>query len=107
MVERGWVDEVRQLLREGLDPMCPAFQAIGYRQMVDHLRGGTSLASAVEDTVRETRRFAKRQLTWFRKEEDIAWLEAAEMQWLASQALEKCGFSNNSIECSGLGRAHG
>lgn len=76
MVAAGWVGEVEALLKAGSDPGWPAFQAIGYRQLAQHLRGQTSLDHAIEETVRATRRFAKRQLTWFRKEPNVAWVDA-------------------------------
>jgi tRNA dimethylallyltransferase len=76
MVAAGWVGEVEALLKAGLDPGLPAFQAIGYRQLAQHLRGEIGLDQAVEETIRATRRFAKRQLTWFRKEPDVAWFDA-------------------------------
>jgi tRNA dimethylallyltransferase len=76
MVELGWVEEVAALLRRGLDPSLPAFQAIGYRQMVRHVLGEWTLETAVAETVRATRRFAKRQLTWFRKDRNVTWCEA-------------------------------
>ncbi len=76
MFEAGWVDEVRGLLAEGCLPTFPAFQAIGYRQVVRHLRGEWTREQALEDVSRETRRFAKRQLTWLRQESDVDWFEA-------------------------------
>lgn len=76
MLQHGWVGEVARLLAEGLDPAAPAFQAIGYREIARHLAGEWSLDRAAEETVRATRRYAKRQLTWFRKERDIMWLDA-------------------------------
>jgi tRNA dimethylallyltransferase len=76
MVERGWVEEVAGLLEQGVPAEAPGFQAIGYRQLVGHLRGESSLAAAVSDIVASTRRYAKRQETWFRKEEGVRWLEA-------------------------------
>jgi tRNA dimethylallyltransferase len=80
MLEAGWVEEVAGLLRRGLSPDLPAFQAIGYRQLVRHLEGGGSLQQAVAETVRETRRFAKRQETWFRKEPDVTWFSGQELE---------------------------
>lgn len=80
MIQRGWVDEVAGLLAQGLDPAAPAFQAIGYREIARHLAGEWSLDRAVEETVRATRRYAKRQLTWFRKERDIIWLDARDAE---------------------------
>lgn len=78
MVLSGWVEEVRALLGRGLDPELPAFQAIGYRQLAAHVRGERTLEDAVEATVRESRRYAKRQLTWFRREPDTCWIAAGE-----------------------------
>jgi len=76
MVERGWLDEVIALLDQGAKPSFPAFQAIGYRQLVRHVEGKWSLEAALEDTIRATRRYAKRQMTWFRKEMGIRWVPA-------------------------------
>jgi tRNA dimethylallyltransferase len=79
MVERGWVAEVEDLLRQGICPSAPAFRAIGYRQLVQHIRGECGLYEAIEDTVRATRRYAKRQMTWFRKEAEIRWLSVLDI----------------------------
>jgi tRNA dimethylallyltransferase len=86
MVEAGWVDEVEDLLAGGCPPTAPAFQAIGYRQVVRHIRGEWTLDQALEDTARETRRFAKRQMTWFRRQRDIVWIEAASLAQAIPQA---------------------
>ena len=88
MVARGWVGEVEALLEAGLDPSSPAFQAIGYRQLVRHLRGEIDLDRAVEETVRATRRFAKRQATWFRREPDVVWFEADDPDAAVSRVLD-------------------
>jgi tRNA dimethylallyltransferase len=80
MMEAGWREEVADLLRLGLSPDLPAFQAIGYRQLVRYLRGEGSLEQAVAEIVKETRRFAKRQETWFRKEPDVTWFSAQELE---------------------------
>ncbi len=78
MFEAGWAREVEELLAGGCLPSDPAFQAIGYRQVVRHLQGIWSREQALEDIKKETRRFAKRQLTWFRAQADIDWIEALE-----------------------------
>lgn len=90
MVERGWVEEVRHLLSRGLSPAAPAFQAIGYRQLARHAVGDWSLERAQEETVGATRRFAKRQQTWFRKEPDILWLDAREVEREPATVIELC-----------------
>lgn len=86
MIEAGWVGEVEQLLNRGWSPRDPAFQAIGYRELAAHLAGEVSLEEATEETIRATRRFAKRQLTWFRKERDVSWFSAEDPE-AASQAI--------------------
>ncbi len=71
----GLVDEVRRLLEAGRAEAANAFKALGYRETLRHLRGELSLAEAVALTKRNTRRYAKRQWTWFRREEGVAWFE--------------------------------
>ncbi len=78
MIETGWVSEVASLLDRGLDVSLPAFQAIGYREIARHVQGEWSLEEALESTVRATRRFAKRQMTWFQREEEILWFSSLE-----------------------------
>ena len=75
MFRRGLVEETRELLRRGLEQNQTAMQAIGYRQVVEHLRGGRSLAETIEQVKIRTRHFAKRQLTWFRRQLDPEWID--------------------------------
>jgi tRNA dimethylallyltransferase len=66
MVEAGALDEVRTLLGKGLDPELPAMKAIGVREFSAVIRGEVAVAAAVEKAKTESRRYAKRQTTWFR-----------------------------------------
>jgi tRNA dimethylallyltransferase len=75
MFARGLVDEARELLKHGLAENKTAMQAIGYRQVVEHLRGERPLAETIELVKSRTRQFAKRQLTWFRRHGNCEWLE--------------------------------
>ncbi|HMD54043.1 MAG TPA: tRNA (adenosine(37)-N6)-dimethylallyltransferase MiaA, partial [Phycisphaerae bacterium] len=75
MFARGLVDETRGLLQRGLEQNQTAMQAIGYRQVVELLRGERSLAETIEQVKIRTRQFAKRQLTWFRRQLDPEWIE--------------------------------
>ncbi len=75
MIRAGWVQEVRSLLDKGYDPSLPALQAIGYRHLIDYVLHGGNLSAIIELIKRDTRRFAKRQLTWFRRESGIKWLQ--------------------------------
>lgn len=74
MFADGLADEVRGLLAAGLSERCTAMQAIGYKETAAYLRGETSLDEAIERVQRESRRYAKRQLTWLRREEGVRWL---------------------------------
>jgi len=65
MIESGWLDEVRWLAKLNLPDTHPAMRAVGYRQLLDHLQGELSLEKAISDTITATRRYAKRQVTWF------------------------------------------
>lgn len=75
MFRRGLVDETRRLLSRGLATNQTAMQAIGYRQVVEHLRGERSLEATIELVKIRTRQFARRQLTWFRKYAAVEWIE--------------------------------
>jgi tRNA dimethylallyltransferase len=75
MFRLGLVDETRTLLQHGLAENKFAMQAIGYRQVVEHLHGERDLAATIELVKIRTRQFAKRQLTWFRRHGNCEWLE--------------------------------
>lgn len=75
MFQRGLVEETRELLRRGLAENRTAMQAIGYRQVVEHLRDERDLKATVELVKIRTRQFAKRQLTWFRRHAHCQWIE--------------------------------
>jgi len=75
MFRRGLVAETELLLQHGLAENKFALQAIGYRQVVEHLRGERGLAETIELVKSRTRQFAKRQLTWFRRHGNGEWLE--------------------------------
>ena len=74
MFDLGLVEEVEKLLAAGLSDQSTAMQAIGYKEVVRHLRGEWSLGEAVEAVQRESRRYAKRQLTWLRRDDSIRWI---------------------------------
>ena len=75
MFRRGLVDETRELLKHGLEQNKTAMQAIGYRQVVEHLRGERPLKETIELVKTKTRQFAKRQLTWFRAPKNLERIE--------------------------------
>lgn len=77
MFDAGFVDEVRGLIEQGLVRESTAGKAIGYSQVLDYLEGECSLDEAIEATVMGTRRYARRQRSWFRRDPRIEWLDAA------------------------------
>ncbi len=75
MVEAGLVDEVRSLLGRGLESSKTASQAIGYKEVASALRGETSLEQAIDEVKQRTRRYAKRQLSWLRRDGRVRWID--------------------------------
>jgi len=92
--QAGLVAEVRRLLAAGAPAESNALGAHGYRRVVEHLRGERTLESALEQTKLDVRHYAKRQLTWFRREPDVEWLagfgddERVQLQLIARLAHE-------------------
>ena len=72
--EKGLLEEVKNLLERGIPAQSNALGAHGYRRVVEFLRGERGLESAIEQTKLDVRHYAKRQLTWFRRETDVIWL---------------------------------
>lgn len=79
MVREGLYDEVKRLLDAGLSPECTAMQAIGYKEPAAYFAGKMSMDEATELIKLSSRRYAKRQLTWLRRDEDIFWLRWGEV----------------------------
>lgn len=75
MLSKGLVDEVRTLKERGCNASMVSMQGLGYKEILEYLDGRCSLLEAVEKIKKETRHFAKRQLTWFRREKDVIWLD--------------------------------
>lgn len=76
MFARGWADEVRDILDSGAVRAWPGLQTLGYPEVISYLDGKAGKEDTVEEISAKTRQYAKRQLTWFRKEKDVKWLEA-------------------------------
>lgn len=83
MINNGLVDEVKDLLSKGLNNQHQSMKAIGYRQIISYLTNDLSLDDAVDLIKRDSRRYAKRQFTWFKKYKDAKWLD------VGSQDIEK------------------
>ncbi len=75
MVDAGVLDETRALLARGLDPTLPSFSGHGYVHWAKHLAGAVTLDEAIRLTVRDTRRYSRRQMTWFRRDGAVSWID--------------------------------
>lgn len=74
MFEKGLIDEVKQLLKNGVNPNCQAFKGIGYKEVVQYLEGLISYDACVDLIQKNTRHFAKRQITWYKRMPYIEWI---------------------------------
>lgn len=74
MLQQGLLEEIRGLLADGIPEKCTAMQAIGYKEFVSVLKGERPMEQAVEEVKMGSRRYGKRQLSWFRRNKDIHWL---------------------------------
>jgi len=75
MIAQGLIDEVKELISRGYTKEMQSMKAIGYKEIIQYIEGEVDLTTAVENLKRESRRYAKRQLTWFRKDERIKWFD--------------------------------
>lgn len=85
MMEQGLVEEVSRLAAAGCTRDMVSMQGLGYKEILDYLDGKTTLEEAVYLIKRDTRHFAKRQLTWFRRERDVVWVEKPEADYDENQ----------------------
>ena len=96
MLRQGLLEEIKALLAEGVPEKCTAMQAIGYKEFVDALAGRCSIETATELVQQSSRKYAKRQLTWFRRNPAIHWLRresgegTSEILSKARQTLAEC-----------------
>ena len=88
MMEQGLITEVRELLNRGYGPQLKSMQALGYRHMVRHLIEGMEIAEAERTMKRDPRRYAKRQMTWFRRDQEISWFQPQEVEKITRRAGE-------------------
>ena len=88
MLEEGLVKEVEGLKREGCHRGMVSMQGLGYKEILAYLEGEYPLEEAVRILKRDTRHFAKRQLTWFRRESDVIWVDKDKFHWDEKEILE-------------------
>jgi len=91
MLEQGFVEEVRALLNAGYEKHLYRLRSLGYREFAEYLGGKKTYEEAVKAMKQNTRRFAKRQLTWFRADPDIHWIKPESGRPLSSYAEDVLG----------------
>ncbi len=85
MIAEGFVEEVRRLLDTGYGESLKAMQSVGYRHLVSFLAGRQNLEEAIRLIKRDTRRYAKRQMTWFAADRDVVWLDPEDVEGAAAR----------------------
>ncbi|KPJ57394.1 MAG: tRNA delta(2)-isopentenylpyrophosphate transferase [Deltaproteobacteria bacterium DG_8] len=89
MIKDGLLDEATQLLEKGWSPTIKPFQSLGYKQILSYLQGELSLDEATRLIKRNTKRYGKRQLTWFRKDSEIKWFTLPQQSLEISESIKK------------------
>ena len=99
MMEAGLLDEIQKLKNMGYTKDMVSMQGIGYKEMLRYLEGEYSLEDAVEKVKQESRRFAKRQLTWFRREKEVIWIDKDKYDYDESRIMM---FIENTLKDKGV-----
>ncbi|MCI5222632.1 MAG: tRNA (adenosine(37)-N6)-dimethylallyltransferase MiaA, partial [Candidatus Electrothrix sp. AR4] len=89
MLDQGLIQEVERLRAMGYSPKLPSMQAIGYKHVNNFLSGEWSQSEMLEYLIRDTRRYAKRQMTWFKKNKDLHWFSREEHDRIAEEAVKR------------------
>ena len=97
MMEQGLLEEVERLRAMGLTSKDVSMQGIGYRQILDYMEGKYDLEEAVRLIKRDTRHFAKRQLTWFRREKDVIWVNIDDYRSREALWDALCGIAESTL----------
>lgn len=95
MVDEGLLDEVRGLIERGYSYELKPMKSLGYRHMVEFIRGEKDWEEAIRTLKRDTRRYAKRQLTWFRADKEIIWIQPGDIQSMTDTVEGFLGGQNN------------
>jgi tRNA dimethylallyltransferase len=82
MIDNGLIEEVKNILKMGYDKHLNSLNTVGYKEVIQHLDGEITLERAIELIKRNTRHYAKRQMTWFRKDNRIHWFDVTELSEL-------------------------
>lgn len=99
MMEEGLVDEVKALKARGLNRSMVSMKGLGYKEILAYLDGECSLEEAVYTIKRDTRHFAKRQITWFKRERQVIWINKQDYQYDETQILKAMLSKMEGVQC--------
>jgi len=88
MIDAGLIDETETLLERGYSPELRSMKSLGYRHVISYLKKEWKLENMISNLKQDTRRYAKRQLTWFRADPEMVWVEPDDMGFIKSKILE-------------------
>ena len=88
MMEDGLLEEVKGLIEEGYTKDLVSMQGLGYKEILEYLDGECTLEEAVYKLKRDTRHFAKRQITWFKRERDVIWVDKDAFEYDEEKILQ-------------------
>ena len=88
-IKKGLLEEVKALLKKGYDPYLPAMASLGVKEIIPHLQDDVPLEECLDTLKKNTRNFAKRQMTWFRKYDNVNWLKPSEVEKCLKKATKK------------------
>ena len=100
MMAQGFLEEVQMLLDMGYGPELKAMQSLGYKHLTEHLFGRFPLDAAANRLQRDTRRYAKRQMTWFRGDPEFRWIHAQDLENAFESVIDAVGKSSSLVEFS-------
>ena len=98
MLEKGLIDEVKSLLKKGYNETLTSMQGLGYKEVIKYLNNQYDYKEAVRVLKRDSRRFAKRQLTWFRRDKQIKWINADEFETQQDIVDEIFNYAKKKLE---------
>ncbi len=106
MINQGLLDEVRSLMAMGIDPKAVSMQGLGYKEIIPVVLGKEKLRDAVDLLKKETRHFAKRQMTWFQAEKRISWIDLGEFRDRKEALNRLLAQSESNLTKAGSSRIH-
>ena len=89
MIKDGLLSEVERLQKRGLSKTAVSMQGLGYKELLEYLEGKQTLQETIEQIKKDTRHFAKRQLTWFKREKQAIWFDKSEFDYNDNRLLKE------------------